>query len=151
MRKYNIVGWNQVAKWGLFNSTLTGTALSLAHFGQGTGEIWLDEVSCTGSESELLDCRHDDIGVHDCDHSEDASVRCSSKLIIKRLLAAFITRTRTYLFLKLSYTCIILYIIMIIHVNMNAHVVQNPVHKCDWVVTDKKIIADNTSIYWVIL
>ena len=93
MRKYNIVGWNQVAKWGLFNSILTGTA---SHFGQGTGEIWLDDVACTGSESQLLDCSHDVIGVHNCDHSEDASVKCSSKLIIKRLLAAFITHTRTY-------------------------------------------------------
>ena len=75
---------------------LIGTALSSAYFGVGTGEIWLDDVFCTGSESELLDCSHDDIGVDDCDHSEDASVRCSSKLIIKRLLAVFITHTRAY-------------------------------------------------------
>ena len=36
---------------------------------------------------------------------------------------------------------------MIIHVNMNALVVQNPLHKCGWVITDKNIIADNTIIY----
>ena len=62
--------------WLYLNSILTGTALSSAYFGVGTGEIWLDEVFCTGSESELLDCNHDGIGVHDCDHFEDASVRC---------------------------------------------------------------------------
>ena len=58
------------------NLILTGTALSSAYFGAGTGEIWLDDVLCTGSESELLDCSHDGIGVHSCDHSKDASVRC---------------------------------------------------------------------------
>ena len=56
---------------------LAGTALSFAHFGQGTGEIWLDNVACTGSESELLDCSHNGIGVENCGHSEDASVRCN--------------------------------------------------------------------------
>ena len=60
------------------NSILKGTALSSAYSGEGTGRIWLqlDEVSCTGSESEILDCRHDGIGVHDCNHFKDASVRC---------------------------------------------------------------------------
>ena len=56
--------------WFYLNSILTGTALSSAYFGVGTGEIWLDEVFCTGSESELLDRNHN------CDHFEDASVRC---------------------------------------------------------------------------
>ena len=62
--------------WLHLNSILTGTALPSAYFGAGTGIIWLDDVSCNGSESELLDCRHDGIGVHNCDHFNDASVRC---------------------------------------------------------------------------
>ena len=58
-------------------TSIIGTALSFARFGEGSGPIWLDDVSCAGSESELLECPHNGIGNHNCDHSEDASVRCS--------------------------------------------------------------------------
>ena len=58
-------------------TSIIGTALSFARFGEGSGPIWLDDVSCIGSESELLECPHNGIGNHNCDHSEDASVRCS--------------------------------------------------------------------------
>ena len=68
-------------------TSITGIALSFARFGEGTGPIWLDDVSCTGSESELLECPHNGIGNHNCDHSEDASVRCSvaGKFIITQI------------------------------------------------------------------
>ncbi|XP_042084290.1 neurotrypsin-like [Haplochromis burtoni] len=51
-----------------------------AYFGEGTGEIWLDEVTCSGSEDFLTDCPNSGFGNHDCDHSEDASVICSDAL-----------------------------------------------------------------------
>ena len=49
-----------------------------ARFGQGTLRILLDDVSCTGSETSLASCSHSGIGVHNCGHSEDASVVCSA-------------------------------------------------------------------------
>ena len=47
-----------------------------AHFGQGSGNILLDDLRCTGSETSLLECPHDGINSHNCGHSEDASVTC---------------------------------------------------------------------------
>jgi hypothetical protein len=53
------------------------TAPCCANFGRGTGQIWLDNVDCTGYESSLLSCRHSGVGIHNCGHHEDAGVRCN--------------------------------------------------------------------------
>ena len=38
--------------------------------------IYLDNTECVGNESSLLECQSNPIGEHNCDHSEDAGVRC---------------------------------------------------------------------------
>lgn len=48
-----------------------------AHFGQGTGPIWLDDMKCNGTEVDLSACRTRTWGEHNCNHGEDASVVCS--------------------------------------------------------------------------
>jgi len=56
----------------------SGTAIGSASFGQGSGPILLDSVTCSGSESTLASCGHLGVGItRSCSHSEDAGVRCS--------------------------------------------------------------------------
>ncbi|KAK3544708.1 hypothetical protein QTP86_026111 [Hemibagrus guttatus] len=52
-------------------------ALHHSHFGSGSGFIWMDDVSCTGSESTLKNCGSVEFGKHNCDHDKDAGVICS--------------------------------------------------------------------------
>ncbi|XP_052826276.1 deleted in malignant brain tumors 1 protein [Octopus bimaculoides] len=55
-------------------------AYSKAHFGAGTGQIWLDNVNCTGTEYSLSECMSNRWGHHDCEHNEDAAVNCCKYL-----------------------------------------------------------------------
>ena len=50
--------------------------MSFATFGEGMGPIYLDNVFCLGNETRLTDCRHQDVGSHNCLHIEDAGVEC---------------------------------------------------------------------------
>ena len=50
-------------------------AYSSAYFGQGTGDIAMDDVQCVGNETALTLCPH--TTDHNCGHFEDAGVRCS--------------------------------------------------------------------------
>ncbi|XP_045410655.1 neurotrypsin-like [Lemur catta] len=51
-------------------------ARGVAYFGEGAGPIHVDNVKCTGHERSLADCIKQDIGRHNCRHSEDAGVIC---------------------------------------------------------------------------
>ncbi|ERE87009.1 neurotrypsin [Cricetulus griseus] len=51
-------------------------ARAMAYFGEGKGPIHMDNVKCTGNEKSLADCVKQDIGRHNCRHSEDAGVIC---------------------------------------------------------------------------
>ncbi|NXC23331.1 SRB4D protein, partial [Corythaeola cristata] len=72
--------------WSLLDASVVcrqlgcGTAVSAysaAHFGQGSGPIWLDNVQCSGTEAALSECLARPWGVNNCHHGEDASVVCA--------------------------------------------------------------------------
>eukprot|EP00105_Crassostrea_gigas_P044287 XP_019928435.1 PREDICTED: latrophilin Cirl isoform X2 [Crassostrea gigas] len=47
-------------------------------FGPGTGHILMDDVRCWGNESSILQCQHSGWGNHNCEHSKDVSINCTS-------------------------------------------------------------------------
>ncbi|XP_030840612.1 deleted in malignant brain tumors 1 protein-like isoform X2 [Strongylocentrotus purpuratus] len=72
--------------WDLADATVACTQLGFgpaldavqsAGFGQGSGPIHLDSVSCLGPELTIQSCSHNGVGVHNCNHGEDAGIRCS--------------------------------------------------------------------------
>ena len=43
-------------------------------------QIFLDNVHCLGIEEKILDCEANPIGTNDCNHLEDAGVRCQLRM-----------------------------------------------------------------------
>ncbi|KAK3517715.1 hypothetical protein QTP70_016131 [Hemibagrus guttatus] len=53
----------------------------VAHFGEGSGPIWMNDVGCNGSESTLKDCVSAGRGEsYGCEHVHDAGVTCSDSV-----------------------------------------------------------------------
>ncbi|XP_076605600.1 lysyl oxidase homolog 3B isoform X1 [Chaetodon auriga] len=52
-------------------------ALTGARMGQGMGPIYMNEVKCLGQERSIWNCPFKNITSEDCQHMEDAAVRCS--------------------------------------------------------------------------
>ena len=75
---------------------LGAASFSNATFGQGSGPILLDEVRCVGTESRLADCPADPIGVHKCEQSASAGVRCIAGMVLYRLYSGDVSKVAVY-------------------------------------------------------
>lgn len=56
-----------------------GKAMQKAFYGQGIGQVWMDNVGCKGNEAHIQDCSFNGFAIHNCAHSEDAGVQCSGE------------------------------------------------------------------------
>ncbi|XP_053865587.1 soluble scavenger receptor cysteine-rich domain-containing protein SSC5D-like [Malaclemys terrapin pileata] len=86
--------WGSVCDdgWGLLEGAVVCRELGCgavqaaprgAHFGTGTGPIWLDDVGCSGKEMSLRQCRARPWGRTNCQHDEDASVICTGGAVLR--------------------------------------------------------------------
>ena len=57
--------------FGSYGTTLTGSSVP-----DGSGNIWLDDVQCSGTETHILNCPRKPVGDHNCGHGEDVGVTC---------------------------------------------------------------------------
>ena len=50
-------------------------------YGAVSGQIWLDDIQCNGTEISLAQCRHNGWGIHNCGHNKDVSISCNAGII----------------------------------------------------------------------
>ncbi len=65
----------------MFISLAAESTVGFSQFGQGSGPIHLDNLRCVGTESRLIDCPHNGVGIEDCSHFEDAGVTCEGERV----------------------------------------------------------------------
>ena len=62
-----------------------GPAIAARHnafYGEGSGNIWLDDLNCVSTEESIRNCSHRGWGIGNCSHLEDAGVKCSGGKIV---------------------------------------------------------------------
>ena len=65
---------------GFYGAYLDSSYKGLPSAGEDVPLFW-EDVLCKGNEQALSQCHHRLIGLHDCDHGEDAGVFCAGKYI----------------------------------------------------------------------
>ena len=69
----------------------SGVAIGSAEFGQGSGKIWLNGVTCTGTESTLARCGHLGFGISEgCSHYKDVGIRCSGTKLKSTIIFIYV-------------------------------------------------------------
>lgn len=90
-----------------------------AAFGSGSGPIFLSQLDCLGDEASLLDCpTFSPPGLHDCDHTQDAGVRCIGRHYTMHSLSFVWIVLQSHFFFY-HYTILVL---LIIHLHTYVHV-----------------------------
>ncbi|XP_025113550.1 uncharacterized protein LOC112575757 [Pomacea canaliculata] len=73
------------------NGSVAVTTTSV--YGQGTGSIWMDNVQCTGLETNIGSCSHS--AANYCGHNQDAAVSCPTTQVPSQFILFTDTNTHT--------------------------------------------------------
>ena len=68
-------------------------AYGSAYYGQGTGPILLNRLSCFGNESSLFKCGVLNVGTKNCTHSDDATVQCGYRYYHDRIRRKYLVNS----------------------------------------------------------
>ncbi|XP_013414022.1 uncharacterized protein LOC106176257 [Lingula anatina] len=102
---YNAGYWGTVCSlgWDILDSTVMCSALGFSGavsacnassgdcHGQGSGDIWLSNVQCNGTETAIDQCPHDGWGGTPCTHDQDVGIVCKTKSCAPLLPPPFAT------------------------------------------------------------
>lgn len=47
----------------------------------GVGRIFIDDLDCLGTESDISECKSREWGTHNCEHEEDVVITCGEEQI----------------------------------------------------------------------
>ena len=81
-------------------------AFSNAHFGAGVGPIYLDNVHCSGSESNLTDCSRSFTVSCNRGHHKDAGVRCQGRIVTSRPLLTSAQKRSCHILSRSGFTSV---------------------------------------------
>ncbi|XP_071961573.1 scavenger receptor cysteine-rich domain superfamily protein-like [Antedon mediterranea] len=73
---------------GNYATRSSNSAKCCGAYGPGIGEVFLDNVQCTGFENKLDECRHNGFKNHNCNHNEDAGVVCTDVRVVGSTFAS---------------------------------------------------------------
>ena len=74
-------GWDLIDANVVCRGLFFGRAVLAKHnsfYGQGNGQIWLDDLNCPGRGKTIEQCSYRGWGIKNCKHSGVAGVKCST-------------------------------------------------------------------------
>ena len=94
-------GWDLNDAQIVCNELGLGNAINATNrgfYGQGIGQIWLDNVECVGTERTIRNCSHRGWGIlYSCNHYDDAGVKCVSGKVLSSMMMIMQLNIFTYI------------------------------------------------------
>jgi hypothetical protein len=62
---------------------LGGRYVSFTGSARGSSSFWLDDLGCSGMETDLMSCSHPPVGMHNCSTGESVRLECAYESLVK--------------------------------------------------------------------